>query len=70
MINIKGKNQTRVKVEVNNTSFMTNNSLEIKYCHMIIWHFKIETGEFLAQMASNTENVSIWWRHHASNGIF
>ena len=22
------------------------------------------TGEFLAQMASNTENVSIWWRHH------
>ena len=23
------------------------------------------TGEFLAQMASNGENVSIWWRHHA-----
>ena len=23
-----------------------------------------ETGEFLAQMASNAENVSIWWRHH------
>ena len=23
-----------------------------------------ETGEFLAQMSSNTENVSIWWRHH------
>ena len=22
------------------------------------------TGEFTAQMASNTENVSIWWRHH------
>ena len=22
------------------------------------------TGEFLAQMASYTENVSIWWRHH------
>ena len=22
------------------------------------------TGEFPAQMASNTENVSIWWRHH------
>ena len=21
-------------------------------------------GEFSAQMASNTENVSIWWRHH------
>ena len=23
------------------------------------------TGEFLAQRASNAENVSIWWRHHA-----
>ena len=23
------------------------------------------TGEFLAQMASNAKNVSIWWRHHA-----
>ena len=23
-----------------------------------------ETGEFSAQMASNAENVSIWWRHH------
>ena len=22
------------------------------------------TGEFPAQMASNTKNVSIWWRHH------
>ena len=22
------------------------------------------TGEFPAQMASNTENISIWWRHH------
>ena len=22
------------------------------------------TGEFSAQMASNTKNVSIWWRHH------
>ena len=24
------------------------------------------TGEFPAQRASNTENVSIWWRHHVS----
>ena len=24
------------------------------------------TGEFPAQMASNAENVSIWWRHHAT----
>ena len=23
------------------------------------------TGEFPAQMASNAENISIWWRHHA-----
>ena len=23
------------------------------------------TGEFPAFMASNVENVSIWWRHHA-----
>ena len=23
------------------------------------------TGEFPAQMASNAENVSIWWRYHA-----
>ena len=22
------------------------------------------TGEFPGQMASNAENVSIWWRHH------
>ena len=22
------------------------------------------TGEFPAQMASNVENISIWWRHH------
>ena len=22
------------------------------------------TGEFSAQLASNAENVSIWWRHH------
>ena len=25
-----------------------------------------ETGEFPAQMASNAENVSIWWRHHVA----
>ena len=23
-----------------------------------------ETGEFPAQMATDAENVSIWWRHH------
>ena len=26
------------------------------------------TGDFPAQMASNAENVSIWWRHHATCG--
>ena len=25
------------------------------------------TGEFPAQMASNAENVSIWWRHHVQS---
>ena len=25
------------------------------------------TGEFHAQMASNAENVSIWWRHHVKS---
>ena len=28
------------------------------------------TGEFPAQMASNAENVSIWWRHQACKHIF
>ena len=26
------------------------------------------TGEFSAQMASYAENVSIWWRHHVTEG--
>ena len=26
---------------------------------------KVNIGEFPAQRASNAENVSIWWRHHA-----
>ena len=28
----------------------------------------LETCECPAQTASNTENVSIWWRHHAVSG--
>ena len=28
------------------------------------------TGEFPAQMASNAENVSIWWRHHELHGTY
>ena len=27
------------------------------------------TGEFPAQMASNAENVSIWWRHHGKSAM-
>ena len=27
------------------------------------------TGEFPAQIASNAENVSIWWRHHDYNSL-
>ena len=27
------------------------------------------TGEFPAQIASNAENVSIWWRHHVESSI-
>ena len=27
------------------------------------------TGEFPAQMASNAENISIWWRHHGDHLI-
>ena len=27
------------------------------------------TGEFSAQMASNAENVPIWWRHHVRCGF-
>ena len=26
------------------------------------------TGEFPTQRASNTENISIWWRHHGKRG--
>ena len=32
-----------------------------------LWHWPLRgefTGEFPAQRASNTEKVSIWWRHH------
>ena len=28
------------------------------------------TGEFPAQMASNAENASIWWRHHVCNKCY
>ena len=28
------------------------------------------TGEFPTQMASNAENVSIWWRHHGTTMLW
>ena len=28
------------------------------------------TGEFPAQIASNVENVSIWWRHHGTSPLY
>ena len=31
---------------------------------LCVWNSPV-TGEFPAQMASNVENISIWWRHHA-----
>ena len=27
----------------------------------------VGNGEFPAQMASNAENISIWWRHHVTD---
>ena len=32
--------------------------------HQISAPLAFGTGEFPVQMASNAENVSIWWRHH------
>ena len=39
--------------------FMTNERPKLKVT---------VTGEFPAQMVSNAENVSIWWRHHQVGG--
>ena len=35
-------------------------------CH---YNDVIMTGEFLAQMASNMENISIWWHHHVMASV-
>ena len=36
------------------------------------WGIHRGAGEFPAQMASDAENVSIWWRHHVlwHNGLY
>ena len=35
--------------------------------HWPLWGEPPVTGGFPSQRASNTENVSIWWRHHVLN---
>ena len=36
---------------------------KLRVACLCVWNSPI-TGEFPAQMSSNSENVSIWWRHH------
>ena len=39
----------------------------VRGIHLDRWIPFTGTGEFPAQMASNAEKVSIWWRHHAGD---
>ena len=43
-------------------SLMASQSTSLTIVYWTI--YSGEFGEFSAQMASNAENVSIWWRHH------
>ena len=36
---------------------------QLAWIRMLDTQVRLGTGEFPAQMASNAENVSIWWRH-------
>ena len=36
---------------------------KLRVTDLCVWNSPV-TGEFPAQMASNAENVSTWWRHH------
>ena len=36
---------------------------KLRVTGLCVWNSPV-SGEFPAQMASNAENVSIWWRHH------
>ena len=48
-----------------NHSFWHRSKKTSKLCVTGLWAGNSPvTGEFPAQMASNSENVSIWWRHH------
>ena len=39
---------------------------KLRVTGLCAWNSPV-TGEFPAQMASNAENVSIWWRHHGNS---
>ena len=41
-------------------------TLNIRFTGLCVGNSPV-TGEFPAQMASNVENVSIWWRHHGKH---
>ena len=51
-----------------NCLFRYRSQKTLKLCVTGLWaENSPQTGEFPAQMASNAENVSIWWRHHGKN---
>ena len=62
--------QWRVKTQ---TGFPVKNALidtPLQWRHKALHHWPLcgeftGTGEFPPQMATNAENMSIWWRHHA-----
>ena len=42
---------------------------KLRVTGLLAWNSPV-TGEFPAQMASNAENISIWWRHHVISVSF
>ena len=43
---------------------VTSSGLNVENITVSVHVYTDETGEFPAQMDSNAENISIWWRHH------
>ena len=43
--------------------FKTKNTSKLRVIGLCVENSPV-TGEFPAQMASNAENVFIWWRYH------
>ena len=43
----------------------SNKTSKLRVTGLCAWNSPV-TGEFRAQMATNAENVSIWWRYHAN----